>query len=59
MITLLLRLLAYLSASPREVREDPVARDEALISARASDPDDPDGYERIVFLASADPKGGA
>ncbi|MDF2969247.1 MAG: hypothetical protein K0Q93_3025 [Nocardioidaceae bacterium] len=58
-MNLLRRLLAYLFASPGGVREDQVGQDEALLSALASDVSDPDGYERLVFLMSAEPKAGA
>lgn len=51
MITLLRSLWRHLRPSPVDV-----ARDEALLTALASDTADPDGYDRMVFLASNDPK---
>jgi hypothetical protein len=53
-ITLLRRLWRHLRPSPVGV-----AQDEALLAALASDIADPDGYDRMVFLASNGPKAGA
>lgn len=49
MITLARRFWRHLRPSPAEVARD----EELLVALSESAADDPDGYDRVVFLASS------